>query len=58
MYLELFGDLLSFAENRRWSIIYSEYRPTVTKNNRSMKDLHHRSTTSHPRVNDKFEDCK
>ncbi|KAF3511418.1 hypothetical protein F2Q69_00006582 [Brassica cretica] len=59
MYLELFGDLLSFAGNKRWSTVTKKYRLTVTKKyrptvankSRSMLTSSHRSTAKPPENN-------
>ena len=49
MYLGLFGDFLrALLETERESIIESEYRPTITKNNRSTVGCYHRSTAKPP----------
>ncbi|KAF3545509.1 hypothetical protein DY000_02006802 [Brassica cretica] len=43
MYVELFGDILSFAGSKRWSTVVIQYRPTDTTEYRSMLGSSHRS---------------
>ena len=63
MYLGQFRDFLkALLETEKESIIESEYRPAITKNNRSTEGSYHRRKVltidrqrSHPRVNDKLD---